>query len=55
MGQSKGERAELPNRSQVLENWQTPPADVYAVYQQRLQTAARVKAFVEPVVDAFAA
>lgn len=40
---------------QVLENWQTPPADVYAVYPQRLQTAARVKAFVDHVVDAFAA
>jgi len=39
---------------QVLENWQTPPADVYAVYSQRLQTAARVKAFVDHVVDAFA-
>jgi len=39
---------------QVLENWQTPPADVYAVYPQRLQTAARVKAFVDHVVDAFA-
>ncbi|WP_342616493.1 LysR family transcriptional regulator [Rhodoferax sp. GW822-FHT02A01] len=40
---------------QVLETWQTPPADIYAVYPQRLQTAARVKAFVDHVVDAFAA
>ena len=40
---------------QVLENWQTPAADVYAVYPQRLQTAARVKAFVDHLVDAFAA
>lgn len=40
---------------QVLENWQTPPADIYAVYPQRLQTAARVKAFVDYVVEAFAA
>lgn len=40
---------------QVLENWQTPPADIYAVYPQRLQTAARVRAFVDFVVAAFAA
>lgn len=39
---------------QVLENWQTPGADIYAVYPQRLQTAARVRAFVEFVVAAFA-
>lgn len=39
----------------VLDNWQTPPADIYAVYPQRLQTAARVKAFVDYVVEAFAA
>lgn len=38
----------------VLENWQTPPADIYAIYPQRLQTAARVKAFVDYVIDAFA-
>ena len=40
---------------QVLENWQTPPADIHAVYPQRLQTAARVRAFVEFVVQAFTA
>jgi DNA-binding transcriptional LysR family regulator len=38
---------------QVLENWQTPPADIYAVYPQRHQTAARVRAFVDCVVEAF--
>jgi DNA-binding transcriptional LysR family regulator len=38
---------------QVLDNWQTPPADIYAVYPQRLQTAARVRAFVDFIVDAF--
>lgn len=38
----------------VLDGWQTPPADIYAVHPQRLQTAARVKAFVEHVVQAFA-
>ena len=38
---------------QVLENWQTPPADIHAVYPQRLQTAARVRAFVDFLVDAF--
>lgn len=37
----------------VLENWQTPPADIYAIYPQRLQTAARVKAFVDYVIEAF--
>ena len=40
---------------QVLETWQTPPADVHAVYPQRLQTAARVRVFVDFVVEAFAA
>ena len=35
---------------QVLENWQTPAADIHAVYPQRLQTAARVRAFVDFVV-----
>lgn len=39
---------------QVLENWQTPPADIYAVYPQRHHTAARVRAFVDYIVDAFA-
>lgn len=39
---------------QVLENWQTPPADIHAVYPQRLQTAARVRAFVDHLVTAFA-
>nr|MDP2190904.1 LysR family transcriptional regulator [Rhodoferax sp.] len=35
---------------QVLENWQTPAADIHAVYPRRLQTAARVRAFVDFVV-----
>jgi DNA-binding transcriptional LysR family regulator len=39
---------------QVLENWQTPPADIYAVYPQRLHTAARVRAFVDYIVLDFA-
>lgn len=39
----------------VLDNWQTPPADIYAVYPQRLQTAARVKAFVDHVIEALSA
>jgi DNA-binding transcriptional LysR family regulator len=39
---------------QVLDNWQTPPADIYAVYPQRHQTAARVRAFVDFVTAAFA-
>ena len=32
---------------EVLPNWQTPPADIYAVYPVQVQGAARVKAFVE--------
>lgn len=40
---------------QVLENWQTPPADIYAVSPQRHQTAARVRTFVDFLVTAFAA
>jgi LysR family transcriptional activator of dmlA len=32
---------------QVLPAWQTPPADIYAVYPVHLQEAARVRAFVE--------
>ena len=32
---------------QVLDNYQTPPADIYAIYPQRHQTAARVRAFVD--------
>jgi len=39
----------------VLENWQTAPADIYAIYPQRLQTATRVKAFVGYLSEAFAA
>jgi DNA-binding transcriptional LysR family regulator len=32
---------------EVLPNWQTPPADVYAVYPVQVQGAARVRAFVD--------
>jgi len=32
---------------QVLENYQTPPADIHAVYPQRHQVSARVRAFVD--------
>lgn len=39
---------------QVLPQCFTPDADIYAVYPQRLQTAARVRAFVEAVAQAFA-
>lgn len=38
---------------QVLQDWQTPPADIHAVYPQRLQSATRVRAFVDFVVAAF--
>ncbi len=39
---------------QVLENWQTPGADIHAVYPQRLQGAARVRTFVDFLVAEFA-
>lgn len=39
---------------QVLDNYQTPPADIYAIYPQRHQTAARVRAFVDFLVAKFA-
>lgn len=39
---------------QVLENYQMPPADIHAVYPQRHQTAARVRAFVDFLVTKFA-
>ena len=38
----------------VLENWQTPPADIYAMYPVRHQGAARVTAFVEHLQTEFA-
>lgn len=39
---------------QVLESYQTPNADIYAVFPQRHQTAARVRAFVDFLVARFA-
>ncbi|TFZ07136.1 LysR family transcriptional regulator [Ramlibacter henchirensis] len=39
---------------EVLPHWQTPPADVYAVYPVQLQTAARVRAFVDHLAAQFA-
>ena len=39
---------------QVLENYQTPNADIYAVFPQRHQTAARVRAFVDFLMARFA-
>lgn len=39
---------------QVLEQWQTPPADIYAVYPQRHHTAARVRVFVDFLASHFA-
>lgn len=38
---------------QVLPQWHTPDADIYAVYPQRHQLATRVQAFVEYVTQAF--
>jgi LysR family transcriptional regulator, transcriptional activator for dmlA len=39
---------------QVLEQWQTPPADICAVYPQRHQTSARVRVFVDFLAAHFA-
>lgn len=39
---------------EVLPNWQTPPADVYAVVPVQAQGAARVRAFVDYLARAFA-
>ena len=40
---------------QVLPDYATPAADIYAVYPQRHQVSARVRAFVDFIADAFAA
>jgi LysR family transcriptional activator of dmlA len=37
----------------VLENYQTPPADIYAVYAQRHQASARVRTFVDFLCESF--
>jgi LysR family transcriptional activator of dmlA len=39
---------------QVLENYETPPADIYAVYPHRHQFAGRVRSFVDFIAAAFA-
>ncbi len=39
---------------QVLPQWETPDAELLAVYPQRLQLSARVRAFVEFAAQAFA-
>jgi LysR family transcriptional regulator, transcriptional activator for dmlA len=39
---------------QVLPQWRTPAADIHAVWPQRHQHSARVRAFVEFVAEAFA-
>lgn len=38
---------------QVLPQWQTPPADIYAVYPVQVQAAARVRVFVEHLARHF--
>jgi len=40
---------------QVLAQWETPEADLYAVYREQLQLSARLRAFVDFIADAFAA
>ena len=39
---------------QVLSQYRTPNADIYAVYPQRHQTTARVRAFVDLLAAALA-
>ena len=39
----------------VLPGWETPEADIHAVYPQRLQLSARVRAFVDFMAEALAA
>jgi len=39
---------------QVLENWQSPPADIHAVYPVRHQSTVRVRAFVDHLAQEFA-
>jgi LysR family transcriptional activator of dmlA len=39
----------------VLPQWETPEADVYAVYPQRLQLSTRVRAFVDFIAESFGA
>ncbi|NRF71849.1 LysR family transcriptional regulator [Aquincola sp. S2] len=39
---------------QVLPQWETPEADVYAVYPERLRLSTRVRAFVEFLGEGFA-
>ena len=38
---------------QVLENYQTPPADIHAVWPQRHQVSARMWVFVDYLADLF--
>ena len=38
---------------QVLPQWETPEADIYAVYPQRLQLSTRVRAFVDFIAKSF--
>jgi len=40
---------------QVLPDWYGSPADIYAVYPQRLQLSAKVRAFLDFLTDRFAA
>lgn len=40
---------------QVLEGWQSPPADIHAVWPERHQQSARVRAFVEHLATHFSA
>jgi len=39
---------------QILPQWETPDADIYAVYREQLQLSTRVRAFVDFIAGAFA-
>ena len=38
----------------VLPQWETPEADIHAIYPQRLQLSSRVRAFVDVLAAALA-
>ena len=40
---------------QVLPQWETPDADIYAVYREQLKLSTRVRTFVDFIAEAFAA
>lgn len=48
---SCGQISESPPTTKVLADYETPPADIYAVYLERLNLSAKVAYFVEYLRD----